>query len=105
MVRNLISIDKNKQSIVNSLCRLAERTPVVKKVIVFGSAANRTCTADSDIDICYDVECDTKDIRIFNLSKETNRICDYNCDIIYYKLAGTNLRNEIDNKGVVVYES
>ena len=104
-MRNVLGIDKAKQTTVQNLCNLAEETPIVKKIIIFGSAASQTCTPESDIDICYDITCDTKDLRTYDLSKKTVRICDYNCDIVFYSLLGSNLKNEIDSKGVIVYES
>ena len=104
-VRNISAIDLRKQNIVSSLCDLAESNPIVKKIIIFGSAAKKTCTDSSDIDICYDILCDTTDKRARELSVATSKICDYNCDVVYYDLIGSNLKREIDTKGVTVYES
>lgn len=105
MVKNVSSIDEKKREIVSALCSMAEETPIVKRIVVFGSAANGMCTDSSDLDICYDIDCTVYDKRARELSVKTSKICDYNCDVVYYGIIGTNLRNEIDAKGVVVYES
>ena len=105
VMRNGMSVDVKKQNIVSELCDLAEKSPIIKRMIIFGSAAEKKCTDDSDIDICYDLTCNTQDKRARDLSVATSKICDYNCDVVYYDLIGTNLKNEIDTKGIVVYES
>ena len=104
-MRNIAAIDKRKIKIVSDLCNMAESNNVVKRIIIFGSTASKTCLDSSDIDICYDISCDTRDKRARELSVLTSKICDHNCDIVYYDLIGSNLKHEIDTKGVVVYES
>lgn len=104
-MRNIAVVDSSKQNIVNKLCDLADSMKIVKKIVIFGSAANQTCSADSDIDICYDLDCDTQDKRARDLSVSTSKICDYNCDVVYYGMIGSNLKDEIDATGVTVYES
>jgi len=103
-MRNLSGIAEIKQNIVDKICDMAEKHTIVRRVIIFGSAASGNCTEESDVDICFDITCDTKGRATFDLSKETSRICDYNCDIFFYNLIGNKLRNEIDQKGVIVYE-
>ena len=105
LMKNLSAIDARKQDTVISLCDLAEKTPIVKRIIVFGSAATQTCNDNSDIDICYDISCSTQDQRTRDLSLKTSMLCDYNCDVVYYNLIGSNLKKEIDTKGITVYES
>ena len=105
MMRNIAAIDRSKQSMVNALCDMDEKNPIIKKIIVFGSAATNNCTSESDIDICFDISCTVKDKRARELSVQTSRICDYNCDVVYYELLGSRLKSEIDSSGVVVYES
>ena len=97
-------IDQSKRHMVRKLCELAVKMPIVERIIVFGSAAENACTENSDLDICYVLNCDTKDKRARELSVETSRICDYNCDVVYYDLIGEELKHEIDAKGIVVYE-
>lgn len=105
LMKNVSAIDISKQNIVSELCDMAEKTPIIRKIIVFGSAAANLCTSNSDIDICYDIACDITDKRARELSVQTSKICDYNCDVVYYNLVGNNLKHEIDTKGVTVYES
>ncbi len=104
-MRNATAVDRSKYQIVSALCDMAEKNNIIKKIIVFGSAASKKCSIDSDIDICYDLCCSVTDSRARNLSVATAKICDYNCDIVYYELIGANLRKEIEDKGVVVYEA
>ena len=104
-MKNVSAIDVSKQNIVSALCDLAERNPIVKKIIVFGSAAINSCTKDSDIDICYDITCSTQDERARKLSVLTSKVCDYNCDVVFYDKIGSNLKNEVDTNGITVYES
>ncbi len=102
---NIEVIDVKKAEIVQKLCDLSHRYDIVNRLIVFGSAANKTCTETSDLDICFDVACGTRDMRAYNLAVDANKICDYNCDIVFYSILGNQLKSEIDQKGVVVYES
>ena len=104
MTKNISMIDKSKQSIVQRLCDLSEKTPIVTKLLVFGSAASNTCTEDSDIDICFYINTDVSDKRAFNLTCDAAEICDDNCDILYSSLIGPGFREKIESKGVVVYE-
>ena len=105
MYKNMSMIDVKKQAIVEGICRAAQQTPIVEKVIIFGSTARKECTDDSDVDICYVLSCDTRNLDVYNLSRKTSKICDHNCDIFFYDLIGSNLKSEIDRTGVVVYES
>jgi len=104
-MRNTSKINTKKRDIIDSVCSIAENTPIVKRLIVFGSGVTDECRDDSDIDVCVDINCDTKDLRLFNLRASINKICDYNCDFVVYSHIGDTLKKEIDNKGVVVYES
>ena len=73
-------------------------------MIIFGSSITDQCREQSDVDICLST---TYDIRSGNLSKlfsSLNKICGYNCDILLYERLGKRLKNEIDKKGVTVYE-
>lgn len=103
-MRNISGIADIKRNMIDKICDLAEKSEIVRRVIVFGSAADGTCTDESDVDICFDISCDTKGRATFHLSREATRICDYNCDIFFYNLIGNKLKREIDEKGVIVYE-
>ena len=97
-------IDQSKRNIVQRLCELSENTPIVTKLLVFGSAASNTCTEESDIDICFYLNTDVSDKRAFDLNCDAAEICDDNCDILYSSLISPNFRKKIESKGVVVYE-
>ena len=104
-MKDISLVNEKKRDVVNSVCKIAENTSIVKRLIVFGSSVQKECQNDSDIDICFDITCDTKDLRLFNLRASINQVCDYNCDFLVYSHIGNELKNEIDEKGVVVYES
>ena len=104
MTKNISMIDKSKRNIVQRLCELCENTPIVIKLIIFGSAAANTCTEDSDIDICFYINTDVSDKRAFNLTCDAAEICDDNCDILYSSLIGSGFLEKIEAEGVVVYE-
>ena len=97
-MKDISLVNEKKRDVVNSVCKIAENTS-------FGSSVTKECQNDSDIDICFDITCDTKDLRLFNLRASINQVCDYNCDFLVYSHIGNELKNEIDEKGVVVYES
>ena len=105
MTQNIAAIDKQKQGIVTDLCALAQANPIVKKLIIFGSAAKNSCHDESDVDICFDISADTRSRAVFSLSREASKICDYHCDVFFYSLLGSKMKSEIDRTGVVVYES
>ena len=103
-MRDISCIDQSKAGIVSALCDMAETSDIINRIIIFGSAASKTCLPDSDIDICYDLKCSARDKRARELSVITSKICEYNCDIVFYTLIGDNLKREIDTNGVVVFE-
>lgn len=105
MKKNISMIDACKVADVSAICDCAEKNDIVKRIIVFGSTAQKQCTDSSDLDICIDVVGETRDMRLHEFRVQVNKICDYNCDIVIYSQIGSNLRNEINTKGVVVYEA
>ncbi len=104
MTKNISLIDKSKQDIVKRLCELSQETPIVTKLLVFGSAASNSCTEDSDIDICFYINTDVSDRRAFNLTCDAAAICNDNCDILYSSLISLDFKNKIESTGVFVYE-
>ena len=99
------AIDQSKIGQAEQICRLAGQSGIVRRVIVFGSAATGDCRPESDLDLCFDVKCTTQDLRIFRLRSEVNRICHYNCDIVFYSHVGNRLKDQIDRTGVTIYET
>lgn len=102
---NTVKIDEKKRDVTEKICEVAKDNAIVKRVIVFGSAANGTCTSKSDIDVCFDINCTTRDLRVYDLNVAVNKVCDYNCDIFFYNYLGDHLKEEIDRTGVTVYEA
>ena len=83
----------------------SRREKVIDKVILFGSCITDNCTETSDIDMCLVSKYDCKNKTFFNIYGGIPLILDDSCDIlIYSKLRGA-LKDEIDKKGVVVYEA
>lgn len=105
ITENVSKIDRTKRDIVLRICQNAEDNEIIDRIIVFGSAATQTCTGTSDLDVCFDVNCGTRDMRVFDLNVRTARECEHNCDIVFYNYIGSNLKDEIDRKGIVVYEA
>ena len=49
-------MDESKKEIATEICGLANGSDIVKRVIIFGSAATKNCSMDSDLDVCFDKE-------------------------------------------------
>ncbi len=100
---NLSQINEVKIEEVSRLIEIAKGSEVIKRIIIFGSTVTDSCDEDSDIDVCLDIACDTKDQRLYRHVVDFDKACNYNCDIFFYHQLGTTLKNEIDKKGVSVY--
>ncbi len=101
---NKLKLDK----IIKGLSFIEEESKieqVIDKVILFGSSITDYCTQGSDIDVCLVTNYDCKNKTFFNIFGRLPLVMDDSCDIlIYSKLKGA-LKDEIDKKGVIVYES
>ena len=73
-------------------------------LFIFGSSVTDYCSKDSDIDICLDIEGSTKGMDLFEVSKNISKVCGYNCDMLTYGKLQGKIKEEVDTKGVVVYE-
>ena len=78
---------------------------VIQKIIIFGSSITEDCTNNSDIDICIFTNYDTKNMTFFTIFGKLPLIIDDLCDIVVYSKINGKLKEEIDKKGVIVYES
>ena len=88
-----------------SLCiEIVKEVPRIKRMIIFGSGVTDNCTEDSDLDICLDIEGSTRGLDLFEVSGKINRACDYKCDLLTYGKLDGKIKEEVDHKGVVVYE-
>lgn len=101
--RNLRRIYPLKQRQVAEIYEESKKHPIVRKIIVFGSAVTPNCRVDSDLDLCIDA--DISDGRkVYELQKQVGSICGWNCDILIYSQLGSRLKSTIDREGVVIYE-
>ncbi len=98
-------INPVKQVYVDKICDAAKESGIVNRLFIFGSAITEQCDGESDLDICVDTDCADNNRALFRLYVQISRICDYNCDILTYSKLGEKIRNEIDQKGVLVYEA
>lgn len=101
--KTLSLINEIKREQVVSCINVVSKYKFVKRLIVFGSSVTDYCTEESDIDLCIDMEGSTIGMHTFYLDTDLCKACNYNCDILtYHKLSG-RIKEEIDNKGIVVY--
>ena len=103
-VMNIDRINFLKQKQVSSCVEIVKTLPRIKRMIIFGSSVTEHCDEDSDLDICLDIEGSTKGIDLFEVSKNISKACDYNCDMLTYGKLQGKIKDEVDEKGVVVYE-
>ena len=77
---------------------------VIKKVILFGSCITDMCTDESDIDVCFVSSYNSSDIDFFKIYGGFSIAANDLCDIVVYNRIDGKLKEEIDNKGVIIYE-
>ena len=103
-VMNIDKINYIKRAQVTMCVDIVKTLPRIKRMIIFGSGVTDHCYEDSDLDICLDIEGSTRGMDLFEVSKNISKACDYNCDMLTYGKLSGKIKDEIDNKGVVVYE-
>lgn len=103
-VMNIDKINDFKRAQVMMCVDIVKTLPRIKRMIIFGSGVSDSCTEDSDLDICLDIEGSTIGVDLFEISKNISKACDYNCDMLTYGKLKGKIKDEIDSKGVVVYE-
>ncbi len=101
---NIKKINPLKRDQVLSCIKIAQRSSKIAKLIIFGSAVTNQCKDSSDVDICIDVNGPTRGKEIYELSRDICWACDHNCDILTYGKLNREFKNEVDSKGVIVYE-
>ncbi len=96
-----------KQKVVSDIYDYVKVKKEIQKVIIFGSSVNIRCNKKSDIDIAIELK-DSYFTRIIQneISEEIQEICEYNSDILWLNKIEQNtiLYNNINKKGVVIYE-
>lgn len=96
--KNVQYIHPLKQRAVSSYIEYLKDNPNIKAIIIFGSGVEFRCNSYSDLDICierYDVNKGIKSIDI-GIYEEV--------DIVYEDTLDFRLRNEINRKGIVVFD-
>ena len=101
---NLEKINPIKRDQVVSCIKIAQRNPKIAKMIIFGSSVREDCSPDSDIDICLVINGTTRCIEMYEIARDINYACDYNCDILKYHKLSNKFKQEIERTGVVVYK-
>ena len=79
-------------------------TGIVKRILLFGSAVTSDCTEESDIDFCFVSDGTCEDPVFFSLFGGLPLAVKDLCDILVYQDLKGKIKEEIDKKGVVVYE-
>lgn len=77
---------------------------LIQKIILFGSAITDDCSEDSDIDLCFVTDATCEDNTYFRMFGGIGIAMDDLCDILVYKDLKGQIKDEIDRKGVVIYE-
>jgi len=76
----------------------------IKKIILFGSSLTEDCSEQSDIDLCFVTDCSSADNSYFRMFGGLPLEMDEICDIVVYGKINGVLREEIDRKGIMIYE-
>lgn len=87
-----------KQQLVQSYTACFGRDPNIKAAVIFGSSVEFRCHSFSDLDICIERYNPEKGFRDYpkEYMEET--------DIVYSDSIGARLRQEIEQKGIVVFD-
>ena len=105
MIKNLDLINECKKSSIEKACNHVKEFPFVKSMIIFGSSVRDDCTEESDVDICLKILSDVNGLDYYKMSEPLKNIFDGVCDVLIYHKINGKIKDEIDKKGVTVYES
>ena len=89
---------------VKDSIEIAKQNTDIKRVIVFGSAVTDQCREDSDIDFCFDVADTFDEIKMVKTFGRIGAVCERNADRLIYSALRGKIKNEVNTKGVIVYE-
>lgn len=106
-IKNLDKINYRKRDAVKQGLLFIDsynQNHVIDKVLVFGSALREDCRKQSDIDFCFITDYTTSNREYFYILGNMEQVTGNLCDIINYQMAKGALKDDIDNKGVIVYE-
>lgn len=108
MIKNLDQIDELKRrQVENGMLFIDEMNrvkPTVRKVILFGSSVAGNCKRNSDLDLCFITDFNCKDEIYFQIFSRFEDVTGSLCDIFRYDQLKGSLKDDVDSKGVVVYE-
>ncbi len=102
---NLNKIHYLKRSAVDKACHYLESKSFKGKAIIFGSSVTPICSEDSDIDVCLVTEGSIRNREFFEIYGGLSECLDNDCDILIYNRLSGKIIDEINMKGVTVYES
>ena len=104
MIKNIDKINEIKRSSVMKSAILASHDPNIEKLVVFGSAVRDDCRKSSDSDFCFFV-LPNHDKKVFNRTLiKICSACEGDVDTLRYDLLRGRIVDEINTKGVVVYD-
>ena len=108
MIKNLEQINSIKRDKIQKGCeyvqKMNEKFPVIQKMVVFGSSITNECSQESDIDICLFTDYDASNPVFFQIYGNLPLVMDDICDILLFKKLTGKIKDEILEKGIVVYE-
>ena len=103
---NIDKINIIKRDQVRELCKIADESGIVKRIVIFGSSVRDDCTEESDVDFWISFSCDVQDIRIYNFGTKIGKVLEYNYDMLIDGLLilSDAMKHSVFDKGVTVYE-
>lgn len=91
-----------KQADIQKLLEYVKSNSEIKKVIVFGSAVTWQCRPTNDIDIAVQYASDRK---FADIAADLRKQMTSECDVVDYDdIHSVLLKQEIDKKGVLIYD-
>lgn len=105
LLSNLFLIDPSKRAQVRECVKIATANSDILKIIVFGSAAQRKCTENSDLDLCFVMKDSYDKLKMHYSLVEFGKACNHNCDMLMWDHLKEWFQQEVMDKGVVVYDA
>ena len=96
------SMQKEVQKVIDAI----KSIDCIQRIIIFGSAVTLNCGMRSDLDIAVDAPGITDEDEFLRIIRPIKKAVDVETDIIHYNsIQSELLLNEINTKGVDVYDS
>ena len=93
-----------KKRILKEMCALAENNSIIKSITIFENDISDSSIEYDNLCVCLELDGSTRDIRLYDIRVQINKICDYDCDILIKNQMGSKMRKVIVEKGIVIYE-